>query len=470
MVALVAQQDARLGSANSALIKTLSAPGKAPASTVEGELVAGEMVGRYVVSHRIGAGGMGVVYAARDPDLARPVALKLLRWQSIDSDARQAGEARLRLLREAQTLARLSHPNVVAVYDVGTYGEQVFLAMEYVDGSTLAEWLRAGHSVAECLETFHQAGLGLAAAHSAGLVHRDFKPSNVMVSADGRVRVTDFGLARAISTEEEHQARQEAALHSIDAFNHTHTGMVLGTPAYMAPEQLLGGTVDHRADQFSFCVSLYEALYGERPFNGQSLAQLKAALQAEDLRDQPAGTKVPRWVRRVLLRGLKPNAEHRYASMQALLLALKSKPPTTNRWALLLALSIVAVVAATWRQPEHAAPSPSPVPATPQAAASKEAAPEPLVPPHDVMPALKQSVVKTKPTASGPGLLAAHVAPWGTLTVDGRSAESANSMDYVVTLSSGRHQVVATHPQFGRKTAVLIIEAGKALHWNVDLR
>ncbi len=417
----------------------------------------------------------------------------MLRWQAVDSDEQHASEARGRLLREAQTMARLSHPNVVAVYDVGTYGEQVFVAMEYVEGVTLTQWLRTGRTVAECLDAFHQAGLGLAAAHAAGLVHRDFKPSNVMVSADGRVRVTDFGLARAVSAEEEREARQASAPNvAVDPLNHTRTGMILGTPAYMPPEQLAGGSVDHRTDQFSFCVALYEALYGERPFGGHSLAQVHAAVHAEDVRAPPKGTKVPAWLRDVVLRGLKPSAHERYPSIDALLLALRAPPARVSRvwWAaagavLVVALAAVGLVksnspsptppAVVDRGPASAPPavaprvdvlaqeSPKPPAPSPAPAPTKEAeAPTPTPKPVPVF--------KVKSTPTGTGFLAVHVAPWGTLTVDGRAAESANSMDYVVTLPSGRHQVVATHPQFGRKSAVVTVEPGKTLQWNFELR
>src|SRR5437763_1115036 len=199
----------------------------------------GATVGRYVVLDRIGAGGMGVVYAAYDPELDRRVAIKLLRPDRFSSEA-----GRLRLLREAQALARLTHPNVVAVYDAGTFGDRVFVAMELVEGETLRQWLGEGpRSWREVLDRFLPAGRGLAAAHAAGLVHRDFKPENVLLGRDGRVRVMDFGLARV----EEHAQESTALPMMVRALTEesvprplgplTQEGRVLGTPNYMSPEQ-----------------------------------------------------------------------------------------------------------------------------------------------------------------------------------------------------------------------------------------
>ncbi len=219
----------------------------------------GAAVGRYVILDRIGAGGMGVVYAAYDPELDRRVALKLLRTD------RFAAPGHLRLLREAKALARLTHPNVVAVHDAGTFGDQVFVAMELVEGETLRQWLEAGaRSWREVLDRLLAAGRGLAAAHAAGLVHRDFKPENVLLGRDGRVRVVDFGLAKALADAAEEPAAPDSGGELASPL--TEWGAVLGTPAYMAPEQIRGIAADARSDQFSFCVALYEALYGERPF------------------------------------------------------------------------------------------------------------------------------------------------------------------------------------------------------------
>jgi tetratricopeptide (TPR) repeat protein len=302
----------------------------------------GAAVGRYVVLDRIGAGGMGVVYAAYDPELDRRVAIKLLRPDRFGSEA-----GRLRLLREAQALARLTHPNVVAVYDAGTLGERVFVAMELVEGETLRQWLGAGpRSWREVLDRFLPAGRGLAAAHAAGLVHRDFKPENVLLGRDGRVRVVDFGLAKALAdAAEEPPAGGEEAEGSGGALVTplTEWGVVLGTPAYMAPEQLRGTAADARSDQFSFCVALYEALYGERPFAGDGPRALAEAVTRGAVREAPAGTRVPGWLRAVVLRGLKVSPEERYPTMDDLLRDLERDPDAVRRrWLAAAAIVILA--------------------------------------------------------------------------------------------------------------------------------
>jgi eukaryotic-like serine/threonine-protein kinase len=214
-------------------------------------------VGRYQLCEELGAGAMGVVYRARDPRLDRAIAIKLVRH----GGATPAGSARL--LREAQAMARLCHPNVVPIFDVGPAGGAVFLAMPLLEGGTLRSWLSdRPRSVDAILDRFVAAGRGLAAAHGAGLVHRDFKPDNVLLDADGEVHVGDFGLARLAG--DEPGSVEPADELSVDEL--TRTGAVVGTPPYMAPEQLRGLPIDARADQFSFCVALWEAIFGERPF------------------------------------------------------------------------------------------------------------------------------------------------------------------------------------------------------------
>ncbi|MFT3838292.1 MAG: protein kinase [Myxococcaceae bacterium] len=280
-------------------------------------------VSRYQLLDVIGAGGMGVVYTAYDPQLSRNIALKLVRSTSTNEEV--AAKSRGRLLREAQAMAQLSHPNVVAVYDAGTHEGQVFVAMELVQGDTLKLWLR-GHKLGwrEIAQVFAAAGEGLAAAHARGLVHRDFKPDNVLVGADGRVRVTDFGLARLEYTEPEVAASTEASLAARPS-SMTETGMLLGTPAYMAPEQLKHQPVDARSDQFSFCVALFEALYGKRPYRLTS-AEL-------DEIEFPKDSKTPKALIAVLQKGLQRQPADRFTSMNELNAALKQalEVPRSNK-------------------------------------------------------------------------------------------------------------------------------------------
>ncbi|WP_428266861.1 protein kinase domain-containing protein [Haliangium sp.] len=280
----------------------------------------GQGFGKYLVLEELGSGGMGIVYAADDPDLDRRVALKVLRRP----DGPNALSARTRLLREAQAMARLNHPNVITVYEAGTVAGRDFIAMEYVDGTNLDAWSRDPRTVAEVVAVYREAGRGLAAAHRAGIVHRDFKPGNVLLGSDGRVRVTDFGLARrrepAVSGPDETASGERVRAGASAAL--THTGAVLGTPAYMAPEQYSGDEVDERSDQFGFCVALYEALYGERPFAGEDFDSLSENVLAGRLREPPAGRPVPAALRRVVVRGLAVAPDQRYPSMDALIAAL----------------------------------------------------------------------------------------------------------------------------------------------------
>lgn len=275
-------------------------------------------IGRFTVLRMLGAGGMGVVYAARDEELARKVAIKVLRGAA-DSDGRP-------LLREAQALARLAHPNVVGIHEVGIHEGRVFLAMEFVEGQTASAWQRERpRSVAETIGVYVQAGRGLAAAHAAGLVHRDMKPDNVLVGVDGRVRVLDFGLARLHDRTGTEIPGHEAALLA--------TGGLAGTPAYMAPEQFLGSPPDARSDQFSLCVALYEGLYGRRPFAGETVAALIDAVTRGEPRSPPPERRVPLRIARVVMRGLARDPARRWPSIDALVAALERGPGRARLWA-----------------------------------------------------------------------------------------------------------------------------------------
>src|SRR5262249_33063129 len=313
----------------------------------------GATLGRYTVLGQLGRGAMGIVYSAHDPELDRKVALKLIRPEASDQLGLEKGRARL--MREAQAMARLAHPNVVAVYDVGTLHDQVFVAMEYVAGDTLTGWLkRKVRSWREVVDLFRQAGRGLAAAHAAGLGHRDFKPGNVLVDRTRPAHVVDFGLARAAERPQEAAAPSVAVLtetevestSSVLAAPLTRSGTIMGTPAYMAPEQLLARPTDRRTDQFSFCVALYEALYDQRPFGGDTIARLIAEVVHGKVKAPPPSSRVPSWIHRVLLRGLQPRQENRYASMDALLADLERDPARARRRRSLLAGVVVAALAA----------------------------------------------------------------------------------------------------------------------------
>jgi tetratricopeptide (TPR) repeat protein len=286
-------------------------------------------IDRFTLLERIGRGGMGDVFAAYDPVLDRKVALKLLR-----ADAAIAADERDWLLREARAAARLTHPNVVAVHEVGELGDGIFVAMEYIDGVTLRAWLRGERPLTAILEVFVQAGRGLAAAHDAGVIHRDFKPENVLVSGeepDLRARVVDFGLARMVGR----IGLDEPA---------SGLSTPMGTPAYMAPEQLRGRSYDARSDQFGFCVALHEALTGQHPFGADRAGSTVEQVLARMLDGQrPHGERaLPGWLRAILQRGLAVDPADRFASMRALVGILESTAGRRSRG--LLALAGMALV------------------------------------------------------------------------------------------------------------------------------
>jgi len=267
----------------------------------------GTRVGRYEVEGLVGVGGMGVVYAAKDPSLQRRVALKLLRNEG---DA----ASKARLLREAQTMARLSHPNVVPIFELGEWEGRLFLAIELVEGATLDQWRRQPRAPGEVLAALVDAGRGLAAAHASGVVHRDFKPGNVLIGLDGRARVTDFGLARPATGPHVELAVTPGEAPSPEL---THAGTLLGTLAYMAPEQLAGQPADARSDQFAWCLAVAEALTGRRPFEGATAEALSRSIARG-----PRLDGIPSRVRRVLARGLSVDPAARYGSMVEVLAAL----------------------------------------------------------------------------------------------------------------------------------------------------
>ncbi|MFC1609668.1 tetratricopeptide repeat protein [Myxococcota bacterium] len=290
---------------------------------------------RYVLTKQIGMGGMGVVYAAYDVLLDRQVALKLLR--AAPGDALRSASGRARLTQEARALARLTHANVVRVYDAGWMDARFFVAMELVEGQSLGAWLaETAGDWRSIRDVFVQAGQGLAAAHAAGLVHRDFKPDNVVVGTDGQVRVMDFGLVALVRTLEPEPVSEPG---ETPAPQHERKVLV-GTPAYMAPEQAAGEPTDAQADQYSFCVALHEALLGERPKRTNSQEE-RAPPAFETPRLPSSGIKAPGWIlKKVLTRGLQTNPERRFPSMAALLAQLSYDPRTrVRRWS-----SVVAVV------------------------------------------------------------------------------------------------------------------------------
>ncbi|MCH9682947.1 MAG: serine/threonine protein kinase, partial [Deltaproteobacteria bacterium] len=313
----------------------------------------GTQIQRYVVIDRIDGGGMGDVFIAYDPQLDRRLAVKVLR----DQPGVREDFDHERLRREGQALAQLSHPNVVTIYDVGEWNERTFIAMELVDGTHLGQWLRRRpRTQSEILAVFVAAGRGLAAAHAADIIHRDFKPSNVVVEEGGRVIVLDFGLAMA-GTEGRplpgSGPTKEPSLHDDPL---TETGRTVGTPPYMAPEQHRGKALDARTDQFSYCVSLYEALVGQRPFPGHDVSTLVKAKLGRHLPPLPEPSPIPPWLRPIITRGLSPNPSERYPSMDALLHELDRgrDDPTPRRRRVLLTAAATTVVGlgAWWAWPQ----------------------------------------------------------------------------------------------------------------------
>ncbi|MCA9679035.1 MAG: serine/threonine protein kinase, partial [Myxococcales bacterium] len=316
----------------------------------------GTLLGRYVLLEELGRGGMSLVYVAYDPELDRRVALKVVRGEQL-TEAHSA-----RLHREAQALARLSHPNVVTVFDVGDVSGDTFVAMELLEGVSLRKWLLEARTWRDIVRVMVAAGRGLAAAHAAGILHRDIKPDNIVITATGAVKLVDFGLARDLGdrsasgsgsggtpTPGDHDLDLDAPISTSESVTLrpleaiTQFGHVVGTPAYMPPEQRARRPdADQRADQFSFCATLYEALYGQRPFkvSKQELLDVGEQLTIVDkpgveprtlAAAPPRDVKVPAWVQRVVNRGLAVAPGHRYPSVDALLADLDRDPERTRR-------------------------------------------------------------------------------------------------------------------------------------------
>ena len=289
-------------------------------------LPVGTRVGRYVLLERVGEGASGVVYAAHDPELDRKIAIKVLHAKV---------DAQDRLLNEARAMAKLAHPNVVAVHDVGAFEGHVFVAMEFVAGGTLRAWMRDVHTTEEIIAAFVDAGRGLAAAHKAGLIHRDFKPENVLVGKDGRVRVTDFGLAARARVEVRDVLGVPESERNVAPGSDASlwTKAMAGTPAYMAPEQRDGRVADARSDQYAFSVAFAEALHGSRPESPRDALSPKGSTR-----------RVPKRLAQILARGLEERPAARFPSMTSVLRAIEATRSRGRRWLALGALAVVAIV------------------------------------------------------------------------------------------------------------------------------
>ncbi|HEY8378381.1 MAG TPA: serine/threonine-protein kinase [Nannocystis sp.] len=301
-----------------------------------------DSLGRYSLLDKLGNGSMGVVYRAFDTRLQRPVAVKVL-FPSGKKTAELVSQGDTRLLHEAQAIAQLSHPNIVAVHDVGVVGDRVFLTMEFVEGPTLKQFCEAApRTWREILPLLIQAGRGIAAAHAGGVIHRDIKPDNILVGHDGRVRVVDFSVARP-------RERSGETLIGKTRITDTETNMLVGTPAYMAPEQLRAGRADARSDQFAFCVTAYECLLGERPFAGPTLKRLiDNVLAGPPAQPPPFSPQIPRVLYQCIARGLALDPEDRWPDMDTLLAELEKILHRSHRRSVFaLAASLGAAAALT---------------------------------------------------------------------------------------------------------------------------
>jgi len=308
---------------------------------------AGAHLGRLEIGETLGSGAFGVVVAAYDPELKRKLAVKILRPEVFDSKGGK--DAQKRLLREARAMARISHPNVVTVHDIGTVDGQVFVAMEFVAGTHLRHWVtKCDRSWQEIVDIFSNAGRGLAAAHKEGLVHRDFKPDNVLVGDRGEVRVADFGLVSISSQENEKVASWEFAVprSNSDELGITRVGAVMGTALYMAPEQHRGHEAGPSADQFAFCVALYWALYGRTPFKGSHYEELRENVLKNKLIEPPSDCGRPKWLWPILVRGMATDPASRFENMDALLARLSFDPSKRRKSRLKIAAVALAGIGA----------------------------------------------------------------------------------------------------------------------------
>jgi serine/threonine protein kinase len=436
------------------------------------------MFGRYRMGARLGAGGMGVVYAALDTVLDRKVALKILARELTSEEGER------RMLREAQAMARLSHPNVVSVFDVGRAEGRLYLSMELIGGATLWEWLRqARRSWRDVLGVMVPSGEGLAAAHRVGIVHRDFKPANVLIDTGGRAHVGDFGLAFAMAA-----PPPSSGTVSGEALPLRHTAMA-GTPAYMAPEQLEGSLPSELSDQFSYCVSLFEALYGQHPFGGAELAELSSNIRRGAI--VPATADVPAWLRRAVLKGLSREPGARFASMEALLgvlsTASRSRPWVRPVAAGLITAGALATASLVLRRPVPmlVPPASSRLPAEAPSAMASVVRPREEVPASTAAapvrhPAPHTSKSPARPRAEPapslesqpPGVLKIHAAPWADIFVDGRPCQTTNSADCTLSVPPGTHAVRAVNPYQSppEVTREVTIASGETLAVKIDLR
>lgn len=418
-------------------------------------------IGRYQLRGLLGEGAMGRTYLGHDPELDRPVCLKVLKSSAGGDPAAE----RQRLLQEARAQARLSDPAIVSVYEIVSAGTVLALVMEYLPGAvTLRAWLAAAaRSPEEIVAVLVQAGEGLAAAHASGIAHRDFKPDNVLLTAAGRARIVDFGLARRVLELEDSTAE-------LPAETHTKT-VAAGTPAYMAPEQFAGEPGDARSDQYSFCVALYEALTGRRPFLRDSLS---AQLRAQRAGNIPPFSASPE-VRAVLLRGLSPQPQDRFESMRALLGALSSRtvepPRGGKRWAVAATVGVVLAAIAGTVYSMRVEP-----PRSPELLSSRTSAPvvtasvaqvltapavEKIEPPRTVEP--RPKIARTRPRPQrvrGTGELELRVSPWAYVSLDGKLLGPTPLP--VQTVADGAHELLFERPDLGvRETKKIVIIKGE---------